>query len=139
VSDWATVFLGIIAAATLVTAVIQVAVLLAAGRLVRRIGLFVDTVEHDVKPVLGHLNSISSDASRAVSLATGQVERVDRLVTTLLDRLEETLETVRTAVGKPAREAAAVMAGLRAAMTIIREMREKRARARADEEDGLFI
>lgn len=138
-SDWATIFLGVIAAATLVTAIMQVVVLVAASRLVKRIGLFVDQVEGEVKPVLGHLNAIGRDASRVASMAATQVERVDRLFTSLLDRLDETLETIRTAVGKPAREAAALIAGLRAALTLVREMRKDRARARADEEDGLFI
>ena len=138
-SDWASVFLGVIAAATLVTAVMQVAVLLAAGFLVRRIGRFVDLVEQEVKPILGHLNSIGRDASRAASLASAQVERVDRVFAMLVERLEETLDTIQTAVGKPAREAAALIAGLRAALAIVRDLRAGRSRSRADEEDALFI
>jgi len=139
VSDWASLFLGVIAVATLVTAILQVAVLVAAGFLVRRVRRFVDVVETEVKPILGHLNSIGSDASRAASLARAQVERVDRVFSMLVDRLEDTLETVRTALGKPAREAAALTAGIRAALAIIRDIRAGRSRSRADEEDSLFI
>ena len=138
-SDWASFFLGVIAVATLVTAIMQVAVLLAAGFLVRRVGRFVDLVEQEVKPILGHLNSIGRDASRAASLATAQVERVDRLFAMLVQRVEETIDTIQTAIGKPAREAAALIAGIRAALAIIRDIRAGRTRSRADEEDSLFI
>lgn len=138
-SDWAVVFLGIIAVATMITSVLQIAVLIAAGQVVRRIGRFVNLVEQESKPILDHLNSISRDASRAASLATAQVERVDRLFGMLTTRIEETLETIQTAVLKPAREAAALMAGLRAALEIIRDIRGRRTRGSADEEDGLFI
>lgn len=138
-SEWAGFFLGVIAAATLATAIMQITMFVAAGFLVRRIGRFVDLVEQEVKPILGHLNSIGSDASRAASLATAQVERVDRLFGLLVERIEETLETIQTAIVKPAREAAALLAGLRAALSIIREMRGGRSRPRAEDEDALFI
>jgi hypothetical protein len=138
VSDWAVVFLGIIAAATLVTSILQVVVLMTAGQLLRRMGRFVDLIEQEAKPVLDHLQSISRDASRAAALATAQVERVDRLFGMLTARVEETLETVQTAVLKPAREVSALMAGFRAALDIVRGVRTRRKR-RPDDEDTLFI
>ena len=137
-SDWAVVFLGIIAAATLVTSILQVVVLLTAGQLLRRMGRFVDLIEQEAKPVLDHLHSISRDASRAAALATAQVERVDRLFGMLTARVEETLETVQTAVLKPAREVSALMAGLRAALEVVRDIRTRRKR-RPDDEDTLFV
>ncbi len=138
-SDWAVVFLGVIAAATLVTSILQIVVLLAAGQLVRRLEKFVNLVEQEAKPILDHLNSISRDASHAASLATAQVERVDRLFGMLTTRIEETLETIQTAVLKPAREVSALMAGLRAALDIVRDLRKSKTRGSADDEDGLFI
>ena len=137
-SDWAVVFLGIIAAATLVTSILQVVVLLTAGQLLRRMGRFVDLIEQEAKPILDHLQSVSRDASRAAALATAQVERVDRLFGMLTARVEETLETVQTAVLKPAREVSALMAGLRAAFEIVRANRTRRKR-RPDDEDTLFV
>lgn len=137
-SDWAVVFLGIIAAATLITSILQVVVLLTAGQLLRRMGRFVDLIEQEAKPILDHLHSVSRDASRAAALATAQVERVDRLFGMLTARVEETLETVQTAVLKPAREVSALMAGLRAALEIVRDMRTRRKR-RPDDEDTLFV
>ncbi len=148
-SGWTDVFLGVIALATLATAIMQIAVLLAAGRLARRIERFVDHADQELKPIMGHLNAIGRDASRAASLATAQVERayrvittqverVDRILATLVDRLGETLDTIQTAVVRPAREGAALLAALRAALGIIRE-RGGRPRSRADDEKALFI
>ena len=148
-SGWTDVFLGVIALATLATAIMQIAVLLAAGRLARRIERFVDHADQELKPIMGHLNAIGRDASRAASLATAQVERADRVITTqvervdrvlatLVDRLGETLDTIQTAVVRPAREGAALLAGLRAALGIFRE-RGGRPRSRADDEKALFI
>lgn len=138
-NDWAVVFLGVIAVATLITSILQVVVLVAAGQLVRRLERFVDLVEQEAKPMLDHLNSIGRDTSRVASLATAQVERVDRLVGMLTTRMEETLETIQTAVLKPAREVSALMAGVRAALEILRDVRSRRPRKAADDEDGLFI
>jgi hypothetical protein len=149
VSDWANVFLGVIALATLAMAIMQIGVLVAAGRLARRIERFVDHAEQELKPIMGHLNAIGRDASRAASLAsaqveradrviTTQVERVDRVVATFVDRLGETVDTIQTVVARPAREGAALLAGLRAALGIIRE-RGGRPRSRADDEKALFI
>ena len=136
-SDWAVVFLGIIAAATLVTSILQVVVLLTAGQLLRRMGRFVDLIEQEAKPVIDQLHSISRDASKAAALATLQVERVDRLFGMLTVRVEETLGTVQTAVLKPAREVSALMAGLRAALEILRDLR--RRKRGPEDEDTLFI
>ena len=62
-------FLGIIAVATLVSAIVQVGVIVAAGLLVRRINRLANQVEQELKPLLTHLNAIGRDATRAASLA----------------------------------------------------------------------
>jgi uncharacterized protein YoxC len=139
VSGWATIFLGVIAVATLATAVVQIGVLVAASRLARRTERLIELVDQEIRPILGHLNAISRDASHAASLAAAQVERVDRVFAMLVERLEATLDTIQTAVGRPAREATALVAGLRAALSFIRDLRAGRARSRADDEDALFI
>jgi len=74
VSDWTDVFLGVIALATLAAAIMQTAVLVAAGRLARRMERFVDHADQELKPIIGHLDAIGRDASRAASLATAQVD-----------------------------------------------------------------
>ena len=137
---WRDVFLGVIAVATLAIAIAQIGVIIAAGLMARRVARMVDQFERDVKPLFGHLNAIGSDASRAVALATAQVERADRLFSDVAVRVEQTLNAVQTSIGGPARDGRAMMAAFRAAFQVIRDMRTARTRQkRSDDEDALFI
>ncbi len=61
----------------------------------------------EMKPLAENLNAIARDAARISGLAAGQVERVERLVTDLAFRLEQTATTVQDAILKPDREGAA--------------------------------
>lgn len=140
-SGWSEVFLGIIAVATLATAVMQIAVLIAAGMLTKRIGRLADQVERELSPLLASLNAIGKDAARAANLATAQVERVDKLFGEVALKLEDTLGVIQTAISAPAREGAALMVGFRAVLDSLRRgpvNRPSRTRS-SDDEDALFI
>jgi hypothetical protein len=140
VSGSAQVFLAIIAVATLVMALVQVALICAAGLLARRIGRLADEVEREIKPIFAHLNSIGRDASRAAALAAAQVERADQLFADLAARVEQAMAGVQHSLGAPAREGRAFLSALRAAMQAVRDLRRERSRqGRADDEDALFI
>jgi hypothetical protein len=133
VSAWSEIFLGIIAFAMLAIAIVQIGVLVAAGRLARRAGRLLDQIELELKPVFGHLNAIGRDASRAAALAAAQVERVDRLFTDLTQRVDETVQSLYSTLAGPVSTLSALAAALRA-------MRGGRAgRPRSEEEDTLFI
>ena len=137
---WSQIFLGVIAVATLVMAIVQGGVMVAAGRVARRIDRLADQVERELKPVFGHLDSIGRDAARAATLAALQIERVDRLFQDLSQKIEQTLTTVQATIIGPAREGKALLSALRAALAAIREVRRgARARQRAEDEDALFI
>ena len=137
---WRDVFLGIIAVATLAIAVAQVGVIIAAGLMARRVGRMVEQIERDVKPLFGHLNAIGADASRAVALATLQVERADKLFGDVASRIDQTLNAVQASVGGPVREGRAMLGAFRAALQAIRELRGGRTRqGRGDDDDALFI
>jgi hypothetical protein len=141
VSAWSTVFLGIIAVATAATAIGQIWLLVTAGLVAKRISRLADQVERELSPLLASLNAIGQDAARAASLATAQVERVDRLFGDAVQRLEAMLGTIQTAMSAPAREGAALMVGLRAALDAVRRgvgNRPPRSRS-GDDEDALFI
>ena len=138
-SVWSEVFLGIIALATLAMAVVQIGVLVAAGRAVRRLSRFVDHAERELQPLMGHLNTIGRDAARAASLATAQVERADRVFADLAQRVEDTMATMQATIVAPAREGKALWYALRAALDVLRDARRARARHRAEDEDALFI
>jgi hypothetical protein len=141
VSTWADIFLGIIAVSTLAIAIVQVGVIVAAGRLARRMETLAEQIERDVKPLFGHLNAIGRDASRAAALATVQVERADKLFADVTERVELALDKVQGTLGAPAREARAIFSAFKAALEAIREMRRhsRSRQRRSEDEDALFI
>ena len=141
-TEWSPGFLGIIAAAVLVMAVIQVGAIIAAARLAQRVSRLAAQVERDMAPLVANLQTIGAEAARASALATAQVERADRLFAEVSARVEETTAVVQQAIMAPAREGLAVMAGLRAALTSLRDARQAatgRRAARGEEDDPLFI
>ena len=136
-STWATVFLGIIAMATLVTAILQVVLLVAGWQLVRRITTFVEVIETDVRPIIASVASITRDASKIATLAAAQVERADEILNDAVVRLEDLLSTVSSLVVKTMREGNALVMGVRAVMAAIAALRRRRRRGEDDE--ALFI
>ena len=135
------IFLGVIAVSTLLIAIVQIGVVLAAGVALRRLGRLVDTLEQEIKPIFGHVNTITRDASRAAALATAQVERADKLFSDVAVRVDEALNAMQASLGAPAREGRALFNAIRAAFQAIRELRQngRSRQARGEEEDALFI
>lgn len=138
---WSPLFLGVIAAATLVMALIQVGAIIAALRLARQAQQAIQSVHQEVKPLLARAHSIADEASRTVALATTQAQKVDRLITDLSQRVDETATVLQDAIITPAREGLAIVAAVRAALTALRGVRELGTRngRHAEEEDPLFI
>jgi hypothetical protein len=132
-------FLGVIALATLSTAIVQIAVLVTAGRVVRKLARTADRLEGELTPLIGHLTAIGRDASHATTLAVAQLERADRLFADIAEQAVRTLNTFQAAVTGPMRESAAIISALKAAIQTIREMRADRRGGRVDDEDALFI
>jgi hypothetical protein len=134
-------FLGVIAIATLAMAIAQIGVILIAGLAARRVSRLAQKVEREIKPLFGHLDSIGRDLSRATTMATVQVERVDKLFADVTVRLEQALNTVQTTIEAPAREGRALVNALRAAFQAVREIRQngRTRQGRGDDEDALFI
>jgi hypothetical protein len=89
------VFLGVIAAAVLVMAGIQVAAVVLAARAARRIDHLAERIERDLQPVVANLSALTGEAARATALATAQVERVDRLFIDLAEALKGWLSIFR--------------------------------------------
>jgi hypothetical protein len=135
------VFLGIIAVAVAVMAAIQVGAIIVATRVAKRVDRLAHQIEHDIRPVFDNLSVMSAEAARAAALAATQVERADRLFDDLVQRVDVTLNTLQNRVLGPAREGAALLAGLRAALGVFRDPRDARRKrtSAAEEEDALFI
>ena len=147
-NEWSGAFLAIIAVATLIMALIQVGAIIAVLRLARQAQEVVVAVQRDVKPLLADVkplldkvNTIADQASSTASLATAQAQKIDKLVTDLTRRVDETSALVQQAIVMPAREGMAVVAGLKAALGVFRGFGDFRGRTRrpVDEEDPLFI
>jgi Holliday junction resolvasome RuvABC ATP-dependent DNA helicase subunit len=139
--DWSNAFLGMIAGATLLMALIQIGAIIAALRLARQAQQLMASVQNDVKPLVARAHALADEASRTVALATAQAQKVDRLVTDLSRRVEETAAVVQQAIVTPAREGLAIMAAVKAGLAALRGLRDLRPRQgrHADEEDPLFI
>jgi hypothetical protein len=136
------VFLGVIAASVLVMAVIQVAAIVLAARAARQMMALTTKIEKDLRPVVAHLQSAAADAARSTALAAAQVERADRLVNDLTDRVERGVASVQHAVSGAGHLSGAWLSGLKTMIETYRDLREApptRRPAPVDEEDSLFI
>ena len=140
-NDWSVIFLGVIAAATLVMALIQVGAIIATLRVARETQKVLTTVQNDVRPLIAKATSIADDASKTVALATAQMQKVDTLVTDLTRRVDETATIVQKALVTPAKEGLAIFAAIRTGLGALRGMGDFRGRTgrHAEEDDPLFI
>ena len=134
------VFLGIIAVAVAIMAIIQVAAIVFAMSAARRIGQVADRIEQDLRPVMSNLQAISAEAARAASLAALQMERADRIFGDFSRRAEQVMAAIPSLLG-PAGKGFAFLNGLKAVLAAIQELRRssRRGAPHPDEEDALFI
>jgi hypothetical protein len=140
VSTTAVVLLGVIAFATLVMASIQVALVIVGARLARQVQDLGTRIERDIRPLVAGATAVAGNAARASELALAQVERADRVLNDLAQKVDETSRAVRGALLAPAREGRALLAAVGAAIGAVREAQRARPRGQGlDEDDPLFI
>jgi hypothetical protein len=135
------IYLGIIAVAVAVMAIIQVGAVVLAARAARRVDQLADRLEQDLRPIVTNLQALTAEAARASALAAAQVERADRLFSEIAARVDHVLEAVQKSLIEPAREGFAWLSGLKAALAAFRELREsaRPPQAAAGEDEALFI
>lgn len=140
-NGWSDVFLGVIAAGTVVMALVQVGAVITALRLSRQAQQVLQSVHQEVRPLVARAQAIAEEASRTVALATTQAQKVDRLITDLSQRVDETAGVLQEAIITPAREGLAIVAAIKAGLGALRGLRDVRPRngRHAEEEDPLFI
>jgi Holliday junction resolvasome RuvABC ATP-dependent DNA helicase subunit len=140
-NGWSNVFLGLIAAATLIMVLIQIGAIIAALRLARQAQQAMQSVQQEVRPLVARAQAVVDEASRTVALATAQAQKVDRLITDLSRRVDETAGVLQEAIITPAREGLAMMAAVKAGLSALRGLRDRQPRhgRHAEEEDPLFI
>jgi hypothetical protein len=140
VNESSQMFLGIIAFATAIMALVQIGAIVMLARVTTQVRDVATTIQKDLRPLIARANAIADEASKTAALATAQAQKFDRLVTDLTRRIDETSAVIQNAILTPAREGMALVAGLKAGLAALRGLRDLRARAgRAEEEDALFI
>lgn len=141
-------FLGLIALAVLVMAGVQVAAIVFAARTARTVGEAVSRLERDVRPIVTNLQTMSADAARATAAASAQVERMQKTLDAVLDRVdtasvrvEQTLQTIQEGILVPVREGFGLLQMIRSLFSSGSGARSApRPRPTpADDEDALFI
>ena len=138
------VFLGVIAFAVMIMALIQIGAIFAGLRLAKRVDQLATQLDQEIKPLLANLTHLSGEAARAASLAARQAERFDRVFADLAQRVDTTLAAAEEFVTGPARQGMAIAAGIKAVIDSFQGLREasrRRAAARpaVEEEESLFI
>jgi hypothetical protein len=140
-----TVFLGAIATATVVMALVQVGIIVYGARLARRVDRMVDVIELELKPALDRVNAMGGDMNRATSLAVAQVERADQLFARVAERIDRITVVTQDAVIEPFRRGSALLEGLRVALGVLRgaptasqEPSADGVRSVTDDEEALF-
>ena len=134
-------YLGIIAIAVAIMAIIQMAAVVMAARAARRVDRLADRLEQDLRPIVTNLQALTAEAARASALAAAQVERADRLFTEIAARVDQVLAAVQQTLIEPAREGFAWLSGLKAALAAFRELREAahKPSTATGEDEPLFI
>ena len=143
-SETGELFLGVIAFAVMIMALIQVGAIFAGIRLAKRVDQLATQLDQDVKPLIANLTAMSSEAARAAALAAKQAERIDKVLGELVERVDQTLAAAQEFVTGPARQGMAIMAGVKAVVDTFRGLREASrrrtaARPAVEEEESLFI
>lgn len=130
--------LGVMAAALTVMALLQVGAVIGAALVARRIQALLARLERDVQPALERLTVMSGDAARTARLVASQAERLDQTVSSLGTRVDDALSGVHRAIAKPTREGAALMVGIRTAVSTLASLRRRRE-PRSSDDGELFI
>lgn len=140
-TGWGLVWLGVMAGALVVMALGQLVLAIVGARMARQATDAVQEVRRDLRPILEKAQKIANDAARTSDIARSQAERIDQIIALTAQRIDETLTNVQAAVSGPLRQGSAVVAGIRAAMEVLRNVSERRgsARPREEDEDALFV
>lgn len=134
------VSLIVIAVATAIMALVQIGALITLTRVAMQVRDVAATIQQDLRPLIARASAIADEAQKTATLATAQAQKIDRLVTDLTRRVDETSGIIQAAILTPAREGVAIVAGLKAALAALRGLRDLRGRSsRVEDEDALFI
>lgn len=145
-TEYAGLFLGVMAVSLAIMAAVQIGLIVVALRVARQLAATTSQIQQEIKPLIAEAttiarkaSAIADEAARTASLASIQAERFDHFMATTATRLDGTLATIQRVVGGPVGQGAAAISAFRAAMSVVRGWRVRRRRHAHDEEDALFV
>ncbi len=144
---WGVVFLGIIAASSLVQAAVMLGLARAGRRLGQRLDDLQKRIDRDLRPGLENLNRVTRNLAEISDVAAYQTRRVAEALSDGLARLEEATDALQRFVLRPLGPLSRVLSfvrGLKRGVDVYRRLGaadpERRARARRyDGDEHLFI
>jgi hypothetical protein len=116
------IFLGVIAAATLIMAIIQVGLIIGGLILAKRVTAAVDRIEEASRPIIDRLDQVTTEALTSMAAARAQMERLEQMTTDMVDRVDQAAHRIQTYVLAPARQGIALLAGARAAVQAFKRL-----------------
>lgn len=139
-NEWAGVFLAVMALSLAIMAAIQIGLIVIGIKVAKQVTAATSQLHQEIRPLIDKANAIADDAARATTLATIQVERVDKLMATTATRLDSTLNIIQNVASGPVGQGAAAVSAFKAVMGVVHDWRLRRRRAaHHDEDDALFV
>jgi ElaB/YqjD/DUF883 family membrane-anchored ribosome-binding protein len=108
------VFLGVIAVATGLMALVQIAVLIAALIAVKKATEVAARVEAAARPLIDHVDDLVVDTTESIAAVRAQIDRVEQQAMDVLARTDRAVHRVQDYLIAPARQGIALAAGARA-------------------------
>lgn len=130
--------LGIMAAVSVLEAILLIAGAIAGFVAFRRVMQLVNDLElRHVRPVREKLDEILADVKTVTSRVNQQTERVDSAISETMGRVDETAERVRHSVRDRVSQATGVVRGIRAVVaSVLSSIAPDNGRARSSGADG---
>ena len=108
------VFLGVIAVATGLMALVQIGIMIGAIIAVKRVTEVASRVEEAARPLIAQANDLIADTTEGIAAVRGQIDRVERQALHVLTRTDQAVHRVQDYLLAPARQGMALAAGARA-------------------------
>jgi len=130
--------LGIMAAVSVLEAILLIAAAIAGFVAYRRVLQLVNDLElRHVRPVREKLDEILADVKTVTSRVNQQTERVDSAISGTMGRVDETAERVRHSVRDRVNQATGVVRGIRAVVaSVLRSVAPDNGRPESSGADG---
>jgi hypothetical protein len=109
------VMLGIMAAVSVLEALVLIGVAIAAFKAYRQLTTLVRDLEvHQIAPLRAKVDDILTDVKAVTARVSQQTERVDHAISDTMERVDDTAEKVKSTVREKVYQATGVVRGIRA-------------------------